>query len=147
MLGPIDYIAVSFKGNNFNGSVLEALSKAADSGIIRVVDILFVMKDADGEVLMAEVTDQDEELVEMAKRLGMDDDLSLLTEEDVQKIGAKMENDTSAGLLVIEQLWAKDLKKALLDLDAELLEEGRIHPEVISAAVEELDQQKVAKSM
>ena len=38
MLGPIDYIAVGFKGNNFNGSILEELVKAVDSGAVRVVD-------------------------------------------------------------------------------------------------------------
>lgn len=140
MLGPIDYIAVSFKGNNFNGSVLEALVKASESGAIRVVDLLFIIKDSDGKVAMAEIADQHDELKEVAKAIGHTDDLPLLTEEDMEKLSAKMPNDTSAGVLVIEQLWAKDLKKALLDLDAELLDEGRIHPDVVSAAVEELEQ-------
>jgi hypothetical protein len=53
MLGPIDFIAVGFKGNNFDGSVLEELAKAVDSGAIRVVDLLFIIKDADGNVAMA----------------------------------------------------------------------------------------------
>ena len=141
MLGPIDYIAVSFKGNNFDGSVLEELKKATESGVIRVVDLLFVIKDADGNVAMAEIEDQHDELKEVAKAIGHDGDLPLLTEEDVQKLGNKMENDTSAGLLVIEQLWAKGLKQALLNVGAELLDEGRIHPDKITAAVEELEQQ------
>lgn len=141
MLGPIDYIAVSFKGNNFDGSVLEELVKATESGVIRVVDLLFVIKDADGNVAMAEIEDQHDELKEVAKLLGHDGDLPLLTEEDVQKLGAKMDNDTSAGLLVIEQLWAKGLKAALLNVGAELIDEGRIHPDTIAAAVDELEQQ------
>lgn len=143
MLGPIDYIAVGFKGNNFDGSVLKALAKASESGAIRVVDLVFVIKDADGNVAMAEIEDQHDELKEVAKAIGHDGDLPLLTEEDVQKLGNSMENDTSAGILVIEQLWAKDLKKALLDLNAELIDEGRIHPDVIAAAVEELEETKV----
>lgn len=44
MLGPIDYIVVGFVGNNFDGSVLEELAKAADSGAIRVVDLMFIIK-------------------------------------------------------------------------------------------------------
>jgi hypothetical protein len=142
MLGPIDFIAVGFKGNNFDGSVLEELAKAVDSGAIRVVDLLFIIKDADGNVAMAEIEDQHEELKEVAKLIGHEDDMPLLTEDDVQKIGEKMENDTSAGLLVIEQLWAKGLKKALLDKGAYLLDEGRIHPDVITAAAEELESTK-----
>jgi len=144
MLGPIDYIAVSFKGNNFDGSILSELSKAAESGVIRVVDILFIIKDADGNVAMAEVEDQHDELKEVIKSLGHVGDMPLLTEDDVEKIGASMQDDTSAGVLVIEQLWAKGLKKALLDNNAELLSEGRIHPDVVAASVEELEQQNVS---
>jgi hypothetical protein len=129
MLGPIDYIAVSFKGNNFDGSILEALSKAAKNGTIRIVDLLFVIKDEDGAITMAEVEDQHDELKEVAKILGHKGDMPMLSEDDVEKIGKLMENNTSAGILVIEQLWAKDLKKALIDANAELLDEGRIHPE------------------
>ncbi len=140
MLGPIDYIAVGFAGNNFDGSVLSELSKAVESGVIRVVDLLFIIKDVDGNVAMAEIEDQHEELKEVAKLIGHNGDLPLLAEQDVEKLGAKMENDTSAGILVIEQLWAKGLKKALLDKGAFLLDEGRIHPDVISVALEDIKQ-------
>ena len=53
-----------------------------------------------------------------------------------------MANDTSAGILVIEQLWALPLKEALLHVGGELLAEGRIHPDTVIAAVEEVEQQK-----
>lgn len=142
MLGPIDYIAVGFKGNNFDGSILEELVKASESGAIRVVDLLFVIKDADGNVTMAEIEDQHEELKEVAKAIGHEGDLPLLTEEDVEKLGASMDNDTSAGVLVIEQLWAKGLKSALIHAGAELIDEGRIRPDVVEAAVEELESQQ-----
>jgi hypothetical protein len=144
MLGPIDYIAVSFKGNNFDGSILEALSKAAKNGTIRIVDLLFVIKDEDGAITMAEVEDQHDELKEVAKILGHKGDMPMLSEDDVEKIGKLMENNTSAGILVIEQLWAKDLKKALIDANAELLDEGRIHPEKAEEAVKEIKHTKVA---
>lgn len=139
MLGPIDYIVVGFKGNNFDGSVLSELQKAVESGVIRVVDLLFIIKDKDGSVEMAEVFDQHDELKEVASMLGHADDLPLLTEDDVAKLGEKMEPDTSAGVLVIEQLWAKGLKKALLDKGAELLDEGRLHPDKVAAAVEDIE--------
>ena len=142
MLGPIDYIAVTFKGNNFDGSVLEALSKATESGVIRVVDLLLVIKDAEGHVEMAEFEDQEDDLKEVAKLLGHKGDLPLLTEDDVQKLAAQMSNNTSAGILVIEQLWAIPLKEALLHVGGQLLAEGRIHPDKVSAAVEEIEQQK-----
>jgi hypothetical protein len=142
MLGPIDYIVVGFKGNNFDGSILSELAKAVNSGVIRVVDLLFIIKDADGQIEMAEVQDQHEELKQVAKLLGHKDDLPLLTEDDVKVIGNKMENDTSAGVLVIEQLWAKGLKKALMDKDAVLLDEGRLHPDKVEDAVKDIKESK-----
>ena len=142
MLGPIDYIAVTFKGNNFDGSVLKALADATQRGLIRVVDLVFVIKHADGNVEWAEIEDQEDDLKEVATLLGHKGDLPLLTEDDVQKLGAQMANDTSAGILVIEQLWAIPLKEALLHVGGELLAEGRIHPDTVAAAVEEFEQQK-----
>jgi hypothetical protein len=137
MLGPIDYIVVGFKGNNFDGSVLRELGKAVDSGVIRVIDILLIVKDKDGTVVLAELQDQADDLKELAGVLGNDGSIPMLTEDDANKLAAKMESDTSAGVLVIEQLWAKGLKKALLDKGAVLLEEGRLHPEKAEAAYED----------
>jgi hypothetical protein len=142
MLGPIDYIEVAFNGNNFDGSILEALAEATDSGAIRVVDMVFVIKDSDGNLSMAELEDQDEDLKQVAKMIGHKGDMPLLTEDDIQKLGNAMNNDSSAGILIIEQLWAKGLKKALIDAGAELLDEGRIHPEKASAAFEEVKHTK-----
>lgn len=143
MLGPIDYIVVSFKGNNFDGSALRALSNAVKSGVIRVVDLVFIIKDADGNVAMAEIEDQDDDLKAIAKELGLNDDMPLMTEDDIAKLGSSMPNDTAAGVLVVEQLWAIELKKALLHVGAELVDEGRIHPDKIEAAVEEMEEAKV----
>jgi len=145
MLGPIDYVAVGFKGNNFDGSILEELVKAADSGAIRVVDLIFAIKDADGNVEVAEIDGQHEELKKVANLIGFDEDLPLIAEQDVEKLGAQMDNDTSAGLLVIEHLWAKGLKKAMLDAGGVLVAEGRIHPDKIEAAVQELETTKGKK--
>lgn len=142
MLGPIDYVAVGFEGNNFDGSILAELSKATDAGIIRVVDLLFVIKDSEGKVAMAEIEDQHEELKDAVSVFNIPDDMQLLAESDVEKLGESMQNNTSAGVLVIEQLWAKGLKKALIDAGGTLVAEGRIHSDTISAAVEELDQIK-----
>ena len=138
MLGPIDYIVVGFTGNNFNGSILSELSKAIKDGAIRVVDLIFIIKDEDGAFAIAEIEDQDEELRSIVEIFELDKGLQLLSEGDVEKIAAAMDNDTSAGVLVIEQLWAKGLKKALLDADAVLLDEGRIHPDTVKAAIDDL---------
>jgi hypothetical protein len=139
MLGPIDYVAIGFVGNNFDGSILEELSKAVDSGAIRVVDLLFVLKDADGEVMAAEVEDQHEELKEVVKIFDLEQGEPLLTEEDVKKLGSSMDNDTAVAVLVIEHLWAKGIKQAIIDKGGFVLDEGRIRPEAVEEAIEELE--------
>ena len=110
MTGPIDYIVLGFAGNNFDGSILRELSKAVEHGIIRVVDLLFIMKDSEGTVLETELADQSEEFKELLGGLQIDDDLPMLSDSDVEKIGRQMSKDTAAGVLVIEHLWAKGLK-------------------------------------
>lgn len=140
MLGPVDYVVVGFSGNNFDGSIVSELVKATESGAIRVVDLVFVIKDADGSFAIAELSDQSEELKEIVSSVGFADDLPLIAESDIEKISANMDNDTSAGILVIEHLWAKGLKSALQNAGGVLLEEGRIHPDNIVAALEDIEQ-------
>lgn len=140
MLGPIDYIVVGFEGDNFDGAILDELQKVSDSGTIRVVDLLFVMKDSNGDLAIAEIRDQPDELKEKLAKLGFNDDMPLLTEDDLFKVAESLDEDTSAGVLVIEHLWAKGLKKALQDKGAKLLDEGRIHPDVIDEVLEEIEE-------
>jgi hypothetical protein len=144
MMGPIDYIVVGFKGNFFDGSVLKALHKAVESGVIRVVDLVLITKDAVGEIHIAEIEDQADDLKDVAKLIGHTSDMPLFTEDDLKTIAEKMDPDSSAGVLVIEHLWAIELKTALLHVRGVLLDEGRIHPEKVEAAVAELQQQQVA---
>jgi hypothetical protein len=138
MIGPVDYVVLGFKGNNFDGSILDELTKAADNDTIRVLDLLFIMKDEDGTVVEAEFEDQSDEFKEMFDNLGRADDMPLLSDSDVEKIGRQMDKDTAAGVLVIEHLWARDLKKAVMDAGGFLLADGRVHPEAVETALADL---------
>jgi hypothetical protein len=142
MLGPIDYVVVGFRGNNFDGSIIRELVKAVDAGVIRIVDLVFIMKDSAGNIECGEYTDQPPELKQYFERLDISSDKPLFTEEDVDKVATQMDNDTAAGVLVLEHLWAKDLKKAIIDAGGMLIADGRIHPEMVKAAVEELEATK-----
>ncbi len=134
MRGPIDYIVVGFEGNKFDGKILKALEDATSQGIISVVALAFVSKDDQGSITTADVVNLgDEYLVEFTQTLKTDN--SLVTQDDIDEVGDLLENNTTAGLLVVEQLWAKPLKQALIDANGVLVAEGRIHPE----AAEELN--------
>lgn len=145
MLGPVDYVVVGFEGNNFDGSVLAELKKAAQNGIIRVLDLVFIMKEADGSVVVGEFSDQSDELKASFGGLDIGDDTPLLTENDIAALGEDMEPNTAAGAVIIEHLWAKGLKQALIDAGGYLLADGRIHPDDVEADLAELNETKEEK--
>lgn len=128
MRGPIDFIIVNFKGNNFNGGVLEELAKVVKDGTIAVLDIALITKDKNGEVAALEMSDmQDAGIADFANTNHVES--GLITDDDITEVGDIIADNSSVGLLVIEQLWAKGLKKAIIEADGELIAEGRIHPE------------------
>ena len=128
MRGPIDYIIVGVDGPKFDGSILSALATAIDSGAVALVALSVVAKDTDGVITTLDVADAgDSYIVEFAEKYSASSDL--INQDDIDEVGELLENDSAAGLLVVEQLWAKPLKKALLDANAYVLAEGRIHPD------------------
>ncbi len=135
MRGPIDYIIVGFEGNKFDGSIMKALGDAVDKGIIDIVALSMITKDKDGNVSALDATNLgDSYAVEIATKY-KDASSKQVTQDDLDEVSELLENNTSAGLLVIEQLWAIPLKQALIDANGVLVAEGRIHPD----AAAELD--------
>ncbi len=128
MRGPIDYIIVGFEGNKFNGSILKAIGDAIDKGIIALVTLALIVKDKDGSVSSVSISDLgDTYTLDFAKKYNVDS--KKVDKDDIDEMSDLLENNTAAGLLVIEQLWAKPLKKAILDANGVLVAEGRIHPD------------------
>lgn len=142
MFGPIDYVVVGFRGNNFDGSIIRELASAVKQGIIRVVDLVFIVKDDTGNVLAGEYEDQSAEIKSAMDDLDFNNDTPLFTENDIKKVAEIMPEDTAAGVLIVEHLWAKGLKKALVDAGGMLIADGRIHPDAVESAAKELKDQK-----
>ena len=137
MRGPIDYIVLEFVGNQFKGEVLDALTDAVNKKIINVLDIALIHKDNEGNVTAMELSNVDNELAR-AIDVTHKNNKGLITLEDEDEIGEMLDLNNSAGILIIEQLWAKDLKKALINANGRLVSEGRIHPD----AAAELDEEE-----
>ena len=60
-IGPLQLMVVGFVNPALDGSIIAALQDASDSGAIKIVDVLGVYKDADGNVLAAEGSDLTED--------------------------------------------------------------------------------------
>ncbi len=132
MRGPVDYIIVAFDGNNFKGDILAELEKSVANGTIAVLALGLIAKDSDGTVASVSMT---EGVQKITANFTLDD--NLITEDDVEEVGELLEPNTSAGILIVEHLWAKGLKKAIIDAGGQLLIDGRIHPD----AAEELNKE------
>ena len=129
MHGPIDFIIVGFEGNKFDGSILGALADALDKGIIALVSLAVVSKDSEGTVTTVDIDSfEDDYIVEITQKYAPTNN-DQVNQEDIDEVADLIENNCTAGLLVIEHLWAKPLKKAIIDANGVLLADGRIHPE------------------
>ena len=64
-LGPIDFIALEFPGNRFKGEILPDLFELVDKEIIRIIDLVIIMKDQDGQVTVRELRELDPAHIEM----------------------------------------------------------------------------------
>jgi hypothetical protein len=134
-LGPVEYIVVGFDGPKFKGEVLQELGKLSDAGIIRVLDLMAVYKDTEGNVAWLDADQLGEDDQASLGFIGADT-IELLNEEDGQLVIDDLPNDTAVALLVVEDLWAKDLASAIRGAGGMLLDSNRVPAEVVQAAMD-----------
>lgn len=128
MRGPIDYIIVGFVGNKFDGSILTAIGEAIDNGTIALVALSGIIKNEDGSVVSLDISNtEDPLLADFTQKHPVDN--RLVTQDDIDEVAELLEPNTAAGFLVVEQLWAKPLKAAIVNAGGFLVAEGRIHPD------------------
>jgi Family of unknown function (DUF6325) len=134
-LGPVDYLVVEFPAgaSNFTGEMIAELRRLVDGGIIRVIDVLILIKEADGSVDAMELSDVDElgDLQQIEAELA-----ELLAAEDVEHLAAAMEPGSTAGVLIWENLWAAPFASAARRSGGQLIANGRIPIQAILASIE-----------
>jgi hypothetical protein len=137
-LGPVDWIVIEFPGSQFNGEIAPALTDLVDRGLVRVLDLLIIRKEADGSVEGFELSDLAED--EAGGLRGFESELAmLLSEDDVTAVAAALEPGSTAGVLVYENLWAAPFASAVRRSGGQLVASGRIPIQALLAAVEEED--------
>ena len=133
--GPIDYIVVEFPGNKMTGEGFPILLDLVDQGIIRILDLVFVTKDADGNIAGIAIADLDGDgELDLAVFEGVSS--GLLGDDDIAEAGTALEPNSSAGILVYENLWAAPFATALRRGGAQLVASGRIPVQAILAALD-----------
>ena len=103
-----------------------------ESGTVRVLDLVFIGKDADGSVVTFEIEDLDA----LAGFGGLDADVGgLIGPDDIAFAASELEPNSSAALLIWEDLWAKPFAEAVRRSGGVLLEGARIPHELIEPAL------------
>jgi hypothetical protein len=135
-IGPVDYIAVAFPGNKFSGKIIPAIKALQDSGTIRVLDLVIISKDAEGNVAAIELSEAGPEEAAALAALGIEG-RNLLGQEDFEDFGAALDLNSTCGLIVWENAWAAPFVQAVRDADGILLAAGRIPADVIEEVMAE----------
>lgn len=134
-IGPVEYIVVGFPGNTFKGDIAPELAKLVDSGTIRILDLVFVTKDDDGNVDVIEFEDHDD----VALFAALDGEVGgLISEADAEYAAEALDPGSSAALLIWEDVWATPFVDAMRRSGGVLIEGARIPHDLIEAAEAEL---------
>jgi hypothetical protein len=134
-IGPVEYLIVAFPGNRFKGEIAPALAHLVEAGTIRIMDIAFATKDADGKTGAFELSELDPEVRQGLENLGASS-AGLFNEEDLLAAAEELEPDSSAALLVWENVWAREVAKAMRDAGGVVFDHDRVPHEVVVAARE-----------
>jgi uncharacterized membrane protein len=134
-IGPVEYMIVAFPGNEFRGEIAPELAALSQSGTIRIIDLAFVVKDNDGSVAALEVSDLKPEIADAFSSFGAAPG-NLFNDEDLMAAGEELEPNSSAALLVWEDVWATKLAEAVRNANGKVLDHDRIPPEVVQEALD-----------
>jgi hypothetical protein len=137
-LGPLEYTVIGFQGNRFSGRIAEEIARVVESGVIALVDVVFITKNVGGEVVFAEIDNKDDPrfagFTPMLRGLS-----GLLTQDDVMTVAETLPADTSALVLLFEHRWATHVKDAIAAAGGFLVSRETISPEVLEDLNAELD--------
>jgi hypothetical protein len=136
--GPIDYLAVEFPEARMRGEGLAALLDLVDRGIIRLLDLRAVVREADGTFNAVAITDLDHDgTLDLAVFEGVES--GLLDDDDLQQAADLIEPGKVVALFVYENTWAIPFVSAMRRVGAELIASGRIPADEVIAALDSLE--------
>ena len=133
-VGPVDVVIIGFPGNKFTGQIAPAVMDLVESGTIRVIDLLFVMKAADGVVTTIQASDLDAETG--AGYLAIDVvQPGALGPEDAEEVSEDLPLNSSALLVAFENAWAAKFVTACRAADGIVIDYVRIPADVVELAL------------
>ena len=133
--GALDFLALEFDTDKLKGEILPELLDLIEKKIVRVIDLIIIEKGEDGTYEALEVEQLAPDLLAVFDPL--DFEISgLIQVEDIDMIAADMDPNTTAGLLLVENLWAIKFGEAVLRAEGRVLMHERSPFEVVNETLE-----------
>jgi hypothetical protein len=133
--GPVDFIAIGLKTDRLTGEGMTALVKLVEKQIIRIIDLVIIMKDEEGNHEALEMEELAPDLLAVFDPLEVEVS-GIIQVEDIEEIAGAMEANSTAALLLFENLWAIEFGEAVTRAGGHLLMFDRIPFEVINETLE-----------
>ena len=133
--GPIDFIALEFKTDQLTGESLPALLELVQKQIVRVIDLVIILKDEAGETQVLEIEELAPDMLAIFDPLDMEIS-GIIQVEDIDFIADAMEDNTTAALLLFENLWAIKFGEAVTRASGRMVMYDRIPFEVVNETLE-----------
>ena len=155
-IGPLQLVLVKFADEQRTAGIVEELKAVRKTGVIRLVDMLYVYKDMQGELQAKKASDLAEaqkaeyglvlqgllgmraahktagDVDKIAAAMSLSPGDFGLSSEQVQQMGQDLPNGGSAILILFEHVWAVRLKEALLNAGGQLIAQGLLSPEALA---------------
>ena len=137
-VGPIDYLALEFPQAKITGAGMAALLDLVERGIIRILDLRFVVVGEDGSFTAVALADLDHDgKLDLAVFEGAQS--GLLGNDDLAEAANLVAPSTAVGLLVYENTWAGPFVSAMRNAGAEVIANGRIPADAVVAVLDDLE--------
>jgi len=136
-IGPLEYVVIGLEDDRFTSDILPELGAIQQNGLIRVVDLLFVSKGAEGAVTVQEVSELSEE--EQQAYTALAEDLTgLLTAQDIEHLAGEIPAGSEAVIVLLEHAWTLELAQAVRRAGGVLYTGGMIAPDALAQVSAEL---------
>jgi hypothetical protein len=137
-LGPLEYTVIGFRKGTFDGSIAREIGKVVDQNIIRIVDIVFIDQDAQGNTVVLEIDAKEDPAFESFAPI-LQNRMGLFTPEDIETLAESLPPETSALAILFEHRWAVDIKDAIGNAGGFLVARAVIPPEILEEVSAEID--------
>jgi len=135
--GPIDLIVLEFKGNTFSDEIIASVADLVAGEIIRILDLVVVHKDKQGNVVVQELKELPPSDLQLLEPLRAEIS-GMITVDDIKMVGKKLNESTTAAIMLFENLWTVRLKQDVFDGGGRLVMHERIPTDIVSEAIKDL---------